>query len=549
MFNRIASKMNMRTAFYVLSAIILSCFISNQTLSQEPPCKGIATSKGLVNGVYLKESNICAFLGIPYAAPPLGELRFALPTEHEPWNAPLETVKIASQCPQTPSPMTDTSIPMNEDCLYLNIWAPVSIGSEKKPVMVFIHGGGFIVGSGGNSSYNGTNLSSMGDVIVVTVNYRLGVLGFLAHPAFADATGRTGNWGLYDQLAALRWVNQNIPNFGGDPGNVTLFGQSAGGMSVGLHLASPLSAGLFSKVAIHSGPPILLNISLDKGVATALDIASKLGCSEASSAASCLRSASIENILAKIPLGIFVMDTLEAQNKSFVVPIIDGAFIPEAPYSIFNNGGFNKDVIVMLGTTKDEASYFTMKKTLKTEKDFNDNLKMDIDNVAEALGVGLSGKPGDLEALFPVAHYPTVEKAYQDFICDAGFTCPTELLAEMILAHQPEVYRFYHTKDPVKMLNLGAFHGSELPYVFGNFGFMGQQFRSKDNLKLAKTAISLWSSFARTGAPSADSVPNWPKYDLTDRSYMILGDKIEIGASLKKEKCEPLSGFFKANME
>ena len=526
-------------------AVFIFYGFQGTAFSQDESCKGIPTTKGPINGVFLEDSKVCAFLGVPYAAPPLGKLRFALPAEHEPWAGPLEANKVSFQCPQTPSPMTDTNIPMNEDCLYLNVWQPVSGGGLKKPVMVFIHGGGFIVGSGGNEAYNGATLSGMGDVVVVTLNYRLGVLGFLAHQAFADKNGGTGNWGLYDQLAALRWVKENISNFGGDPDNVTLFGHSAGGMSVGLLLASPLSTGLFSKAILHSGPPILLNIPLEKAKADALVIARKLGCGDPAAAADCLRSLDSGKILKEVPLGIFVMDTAEAGKKFFVVPVIDGEIIPDSPYKIFREGKFNTSVTVMLGTTKDEAAYFTTKKKLKQEKDFKENFDLDISNVKETLGVGLAGKPGELEGMYPVSNYPSVEKAYQDFICDVGFTCPTELLGEMIARYQPNVYRFYHTKDPVRIFNWGAFHGSELPYVFGNFVMMGQKFRNKDNLKLSKTMISLWSAFARTGSPQAEGVPPWPKYDVENRSFMELGDKITVGNNLKRGKCEVMERVFR----
>lgn len=537
------------SAIGLFFALAVLCGFSRAAFAQSQPCRGVSTDKGVVNGVLLDGPDVCAFLGVPYAAPPLGELRFALPAEHTPWTEPRDAGKISAQCPQTPSPMTDTDIPMDEDCLYLNIWQPAGADAKNLPVMVYIHGGGFIVGSGGNAAYNGATLSGMGGVVVVTMNYRLGALGFLAHPAFAGANGRTGNWGLYDQLAALKWVKANIANFGGDPGNVTLFGQSAGGMSVGLQLASPLAAGLFQKVILHSGPPILINTSLAKGRADAQTVAAKLGCGEPATAAQCLRAVDAKTILEKVPLGIFIMDDGVTEEKYFLVPVVDGAIIPDSPYRIFRDGKFLTDVTVMLGTTSDEAAYFTMKKTLREEKDFERNLGLDIGGAAATLGVNLGGAPGTLEALYPISNYASVEKAYQGLICDVGFTCPTELLAGMIAKYQPKVYRFYHTKDPVKIFNWGAFHGAELPYVFGNFTMMGRTFKSKDNLKLAKIVIALWSSFARTGVPAAEGVPEWPLYDDAARSYMTLGDKIEIGANLRTEKCGVMMKLFDENFK
>lgn len=525
-----------------LQTLLFAGVLMTFALPARAACDNIQTDKGPVNGVLL-DDGACAFLGVPFAAPPVGELRFKRPVDHAPWTTPLAADKVGFQCPQVSSPMSDTSIPMNEDCLYLNVWRPEP-ASAPKPVMVFIHGGGFLVGSGGNATYNGATLAQRGDVVVVTINYRLGVLGFLAHPAFTGENGRTGNWGMYDQLAALKWVQKNIANFGGDPNNVTLFGHSAGSMSVGLHLASPLDAGLFKNAILHSGPPIVVNVGMDKASADGVEIARTLGCTDPATAKECLRSVSVDKILADVPLGIFVMDDGQGQ-KFFMSPVIDGEFIPDSPYKLFRDGKFNKDVTVFLGTTKDEAAYFTMSKTLKENSDFHKSLLIDINAVRDALGLDFAPDADMYEKMYPIDKYPSVAKAYQDFICDLGFTCPTEILGHLILKYNPNVYRFYHTKDPIKIFNWGAFHGADLPYVFGNFSMMGQNFKSKDNLKLAKIAIGYWSAIAWTGAPKVDGQPEWPRYDAEHGYYLEIGDNVGVGTNLKKDKCEPMENVFK----
>jgi len=545
------------TAKWMIRRILCRCFMllavitaaEGMAAAALEDCSGIDTNKGPVDGVKDEKSGVCSFLGVPYAAPPVGELRFELPAPHEPWAKPLAADTVGSQCPQEAGPMTDPDIPMDEDCLYLNVWSPEGSGGEKKPVMVFIHGGGFIVGSGGNAGYNGEVLAHRGDVVVVTMNYRLGVLGFMAHPAFSNEDGPIVNRGMYDQLAALEWVRDNISGFGGDPDNVTLFGQSAGGMSVGYHLVSPLSAGLFRNAAIHSGPPVLLNVTTEWAVEEGLKIAEKVGCGDPDTAAECLRAIAPEKFIESVPAGVFIMDDVSPDRKYFFQPVIDGKFLPDAPYKLLRDGKFNTDVHLMLGTTKDEASYFTLNKTLDTPEDFTKNYEADTAGVEYIFGLDLDDKAVDLRKFYPVSDYPGVSKAYQDFLCDVGFTCPIEVVAMLVSKYQPEVYRFYHRKAPFKIVSWGAFHGAELPYVFNYFTFMNQNFRSGDNMALSKKAIALWSAFAHTGSPQVKGLPEWPKYDAEKRQYLVLDDEIEVGEGLKKEKCDAVGEVLDANFE
>ncbi|HOO57262.1 MAG TPA: carboxylesterase family protein [bacterium] len=528
-----------RSITFAVVALVLAA-----TAAQAGPCDNISTASGPVSGTLLEKAGVCAYLGVPYAAPPVGDLRFRMPVEHDPWTEPLAADSISPQCPQVLTPMSDSEIPMDEDCLYMNIWQPVSEGGPK-PVMVFVHGGGFIIGTGGSSMYEGSTLARYGDVVVVNFNYRLGVFGFLAHPSLRTPDGISGNWGMYDQVAALEWVKKNISSFGGDPDNVTLFGQSAGGMSVGLHLSSPLSAGLFKNVMILSGPVLLINSGMEKAEKSGLKLAGYLGCDDPDTAAECLRNVDVDKIMNDLKLGIFVLDNAEADNMFFLAPVIDGKFMPDAPYKIFRDGKFNTDVNVVLGTTRDEAAYFTMNKTLREDADFLLNYEADMVSMETSFSIDLRVDPEKVNEMYPLSEYPSVEKAYQDLICDAGFTCATELLGELIVKYQPNVYRFYHTKDPIKIMNWGAYHGSELPYIFGNFKMMGRDFKSKTNMKLTQKVITLWSAYAKTGTMKADGLTDWPLYDLKNRSYMILGNDLEVGTNLKREKCAVMESEIK----
>jgi len=513
-------------------------------------CDGLPTAQGPVSGVLDDKSGVCSFLGIPYAAAPVGELRFKKPLEHAPWTEPLATVKVGNQCPQQAGPMTDADIPMSEDCLYLNVWQPAAARAGKKPVMVFIHGGGFVVGSGGNAAYNGATLAKFGDVLVVTLNYRLSVPGFMAHPALVEAGLDAFNRGLFDQLAALKWVKSNIAGFGGDPENITLFGQSAGGMSVGFHLVSPLDAGLFKNVGIHSAPAILLNVGKDWALAQGLEIAKRVGCADPATALTCLVNTPAEKFLEAAPPGIFIMDDASLGDKFFYQPVIDGEFIPDAPYRLLKEGRFNSDARVLILSTKDESSYFGLNKDLKTPEGFAATYSSDVKSIGRIFNLDFDIEPGKLAEVFSPSKFDSPKAAYDAFITDTGFTCTAEIMAELISARRPEVYRLFHAKSPFKIVaNWGAFHGSELPFLFSNFSFMKQNFRSKDNLALSKKTIELWSSFAHTGVPRAEGAPELPKYDASTRAYLTLDDELTLGSALKADECKVVAEVFEKSFK
>ncbi len=337
----------------------------------------VQTDAGVVIGLQTK--GVAEFLGIPYAAPPLGDLRFRPPQPHAPWSAPLQAKQFGSPCPQTDRLGSGST---NEDCLFLNVFAPLRDGDGQKagdrPVMVFIHGGSFSAGNGGvtpgGPDYTGTQIARQGGVVVVTMNYRLSLLGFLPAKAL-ESGGTSGNYGIEDQQMALKWVRDNIARFGGNPHDVTIFGQSAGGISVLYHLVSPGSAGLFQRAIIESSDdgatvPLAVGEQLYSGVVTSL-------CGQASDVAACLRDVPVQTFL-----------DLE-QGGVNGAPIIDGVVVPDLPTKLFASGMFNR-VPVIAGTTGNEGTYFITLATNAagrklTEADYTNTIAADFGANAKAI--------------------------------------------------------------------------------------------------------------------------------------------------------------------
>src|SRR5947209_4624122 len=313
----------------------------------------VDTTSGKLEG--LAEAGLQVFRGIPFAAPPVGELRLRAPRAVKPWTGVRPATEFGCWSPQN-SPATTLSgqLPgeQAEDCLSLNVWTPAA-DSARRPVLVWIHGGGFIGGSGAMNLYAGARLAARGDVVVVTVNYRLGILGFLAHPDLADsdaadgAAGATGNWGLLDQVAALRWVRDNIAGFGGDPDKVTVFGESAGGMSVSDLLAMPSTEGLFRRAIVQSGPPNA--VSMEKAEGITAKLLAELGVTSVAA----LRELPQQTLLD-------AQAKLVAERRSEglpLLPVVDEVTIPLAPQRAIA-AGVARDIELLIGTNRDEAKMF-----------------------------------------------------------------------------------------------------------------------------------------------------------------------------------------------
>ncbi|MFA6450713.1 MAG: carboxylesterase/lipase family protein [bacterium] len=528
------------------AAGILFAFATLARADGTADCANIQTDKGKVTGTADAKNSVCAYKSIPFAAPPLGELRFAPPAEHAPWAETLQAVNIGNECLQMPmSLMPSTKVTGNEDCLYLNVFHPMGAAAKSKPVMVFIHGGGFVYGSKNWPIYNGATLTSKGDVVVVTINYRLATFGFLVHPSLKDKDGYEGNYALLDQLAALKWVQKNIANFGGDPNNVTVFGESAGGISVGFLLLTPAAKGLFQKAIIESGPIIVLYDQKEKQEKQGLEIAKILGCEDPKTAAECLRAVPAERLIKDIPMNINPISDYESGMKFAFLPSIDGKFLPDTPEKMYSRGDFLRGIPVIIGSNADEASYFTMGAKVETQEAFEAVFEKNAELLNKSLGMNID--PKAVISKYPAAQYKGAHAIYNAIVRDVAFTCPTQMVAKWISKYQPDTYVYLFSKSPAEsgmFKDWGAFHGVELAFVFGNFEFLGMKFGSKSNSTLSNKVIAYWSTFARTGKLKVDGLPEWAPYSADKNNYLILDKEISEGFNYQKDACDLFESYF-----
>jgi para-nitrobenzyl esterase len=459
----------------------------------------VRTSMGPLRGMAAADYRL--FQGIPYAAPPVGALRWQPPRPAGRWSGMLDASKPGPQCMQDTSRDPQAGKPTDENCLTLNVWTPSPPrggGVDKRPVMVWIHGGGFVNGSG--DIYYSRWLASKGQIVVVTINYRLGALGFLAHPSLGPPN-EVGNYGLADQQAALRWVRDNIAVFGGDPRKVTIAGESAGGMSVCDHLVAPGSAGLFRAAIIHSAP-CQAQADLVTGRRHSMDYAASVGCRESTTTAACLRTLPATKL--DPPLWYFPIGDSDALSG----PVTGTAALPDGPVAAFAAGRAAR-VPVIIGVNHDEFTMFAALRYLKFGR-----------------GVDSAEYPHLLANIFGpdgaavLAHYPPdryggdVSLAYSAAVTDGVFACVADRLADSLArdapvytyefddAHAPAPDLFRHVPFPV-----GATHSLELRYLFNVDGAPpldpGQR-------ALSDQMISYWSQFVTNGAPKAPGRPAWP---------------------------------------
>ena len=491
--------------------------------------KPVQLDAGMVEGAAAEDPSVRVFRGIPYAAPPVGELRWKPPQPVAPWEGVRKAVTFSDACPQGPglAALLGEPLPtLNEDCLYLNIWTAAAKADAKLPVMVWIHGGGLTLGWGHQRGYDGTNFAKQG-VVLVSVNYRLGALGFLAHPLLsAEAGGKSGNYGLLDQVAALEWVRRNIAAFGGDPGNVTIFGESAGGTSVHALLASPHAKGLFHRAIAQSPWVTDSNYArLDEAlptVASAHDLGSRWAArfKEAKTAAA-LRAVPMEDVNAAQQVGYSVAVT------------IDGDFMPDHAANIFARGEQN-DVPVMAGTNTDEGTMFLEALPFRT---------------VEAYGTVIRSEFGDhaktILELYPATDAASLRSAKSQYITDLWFVQGVRnMLAGMAkVSSSGWHYHFSRVSPSVPMM--GAMHGMEIGYAFGNLPAEGVQ-PQDETLSAAMTRY--WVQFARSGDPNQEGLPEWPRYELKTDRHLELGDNIQAGANYRKDAVDKLNAVWAARM-
>jgi para-nitrobenzyl esterase len=465
----------------------------------------VTTSDGAVRGAAVPGSTVDAFLGLPYAAPPTGNLRWRPPQSPAQWRGVRDATSFAPSCPQNPTfnPFLPPG-PTSEDCLYLNVYTPTLRHDASRPVLVWIHGGALTEDAGRN--YDGSELAADG-IVVVTINYRLGALGFLAHPALASRPGGpAGNYGLMDQQAALRWVQANIGRFGGDPHNVTIAGESAGGLSVLAQLVSGGSHGLFQRAIIQSGSFAVNQQPLAAAEAAGEAFAAQVGCSDQT--AECLRHLPVSTLLAH-QSGVYIPGVVDGRvlTESIGTALADGQF---ARVPILNGTNYDEErIFVSFGHAISSGTNVMIPGSAVTAGSYQSD-------IAAVLGVP-AARAAAIAAEYPPAAYPSPAVAFSALVGDANFACPALRIDQWTSQRVPVfAYEFNDDSAPLRFTPplVGppvATHGSELQYLFDLPNAPVPGTLNADQEALAASMRAAWASFAASGNPGSAAVP-WPAF-------------------------------------
>jgi para-nitrobenzyl esterase len=447
------------------------------------------------------------FKGIPYAQPPLGTLRWHAPVPVSPWKGVRDAATFGAACTQKISTWNSQEAQGNrEDCLYLNVWTPEWPPKSPKPVMVWQHGGGNAAGAASVDYFDGASLSRRG-IILVTINYRLGLFGFFVHPGLTAESPHhsSGNYGLLDQVAALKWVAENISRFGGDPKNVALFGQSAGAIDTGYLLASPLSKGLVNRAIQESGPPIRGAVPLSKAEKQGVKFASAMKAPAGADAIKFLRS---------LPAADLQKAAISApgENAPMMGPVVDGWVLPTSAPLTFAKGQ-ELPVPLIIGNNAREQRGPSSTEELK--KAVAANFGGLAAKAEEFYGVAGSGK-GNNDPLYGPASI--------QFTADTKFRCGS--IAEAIWHSDQKLPVYEYQFDHAIAGRPATQHSAEVPYVFGNLlrgGFLGGPYVDADR-KISSDIQEYWTNFAKTGDPNGGGLPHWPKFDAAARVYLEFTD-------------------------
>ncbi len=484
--------------FTILAIAVFSC--------TKLPDGQVKVDGGIIQGVVTKDVTI--YKGIPFAAPPVGDLRWKAPQPVVPWEGVKQTTEYAPAAMQPGNPVSGKS----EDCLYLNVWTPAKSANEKLPVLVWIYGGGFSFGSTSDPTHDGEQLARKG-VVLVSIAYRVGQLGFLAHPELSaeNPENVSGNYGLLDQIAGLAWIKNNIAAFGGDPEKVTIFGESAGGISVSMLCASPLAKGLFHGAISQSGgsfgptrPTTYPGENMKDLQQAEQEGVAYLERAGVSSIAE-LREIEADDL----PLGM---------GMGGAWPIVDGYVIPDDQYLMYEAGNYN-DVPVLIGYNSDEGLSFPLG---RTPEEYVEGVKNRFGPHAD-----------DLLAAYPVGE-TSVPRSARNLMRDAAFGWHTWAWAELqSTTGQSEVYLYYFDQHPERpedspIFDHGTPHGVDVPYVFMNLDPNSERV-SESDLAISETMGTYWTNFAKYGHPNGEGVPEWPAYSRENPVVMYLGPDAYLG--------------------
>ena len=501
----------------VSSGLMLIGALCNPTLATAAASKDFSivnTENGSVEGTIEKDHR--RFLGIPFAAPPVGDLRFVAPQPVKSWHGVRKATHFGHSCPQG-------TMYTDEDCLYLNVFTPYPLSNKPLPVMVWIYGGAYVMGSA--ATYPPVKIATEGNVIAVAMNYRVGAFGFLAHPALAAESDASGNYGLLDQQAAITWVKRNARAFGGDPNNITIFGESAGGASVCAQLTSPAMAGQFQKAIIESGPCYMVK-PRDVAEAYGQNIASENGCPTTADAAAadCLR---------KLPVSAFAVPGTEiigntgggslADPNAFpYTPTTGTSVLPLDPPTALATGQFNH-VPVIVGSNHDEMRLFTA-----VAFDLLKGAPITADQYPSLIQTTYTSNAAAVLSQYPLTSYATPDLAFSALSTDSVFSCPT-LSGRQSLAQNGNVTYAYEFADENTSLpvlkradlagfpeGLGATHGSEVPFLFPI------AYLNPAQKRLSHQMIGYWTHFAETGNPNFSGAPAWPQFDTSQNNLLSL---------------------------
>jgi para-nitrobenzyl esterase len=485
----------------VLIAIFLISAFAPLAVSQVQTAK---VTGGEVQGVVA--DSVASFKGIPFAVPPVNDLRWKAPQVAKAWAGIRKADNYAPGCMQDPSmiKMVGASVSAAEDCLYLNVWTAAKTAGEKRPVMVWIHGGAFVGGMTGTPMFDGTKFAQKG-VVLVSIAYRLGVFGFMAHPELSRESGKgSGTYGIQDMIAGLQWVKNNIAQFGGDPSCVTIFGESAGGIAVGMLSAAPAAKGLFQRAISESGgsfaPPRISNEAgqnvptLKLAESNGESFLKKLGAADIKAA----RALAAEQIQKAAGDGM-------GSGSSFW-PVADGNILPGDPYELYEKGRFN-DTPILVGTNSNEGGLFSRGPV--TSAAFEQQIRS---GYGERADIILRAYPHSTDA--------EASRASADVFREFAFAWPTWAWARMQSQKGKGKAFVYYYDHRTPASPDGANHAAEVTYVFGNLGSPGGA-PSPEDLALSALIRSYWINFARTGDPNGSGRPQWLAFTEKDQKVMF----------------------------
>lgn len=499
-------------------------FLSSVSVSYSQMALTVQLPDGRLEGI--RKDGVTAYFGIPYAQAPVGNLRWKEPQPVKRWKGVLVANHFGHRAPQRNSykDMIFRSDSSSEDCLYLNVWTPAKSGNEKLPVLVYFHGGGLSSGDGSEERYDGASMAMKG-IVSVTVNYRLGIFGFFAHPLLTKESSHhaSGNYGFLDQLAALRWIKANIAFFGGDPIKVTIAGQSAGSISVSAHMASPLSKGLFRSAIGQSGSILgsLVPISLAKAESNGARFAEAIGCKTLAD-------------LRKMSAGQLATLSIKEEVPYFD-PVIDGYFFPQSPVKIYATG-LQVDVPLLAGWTSAEVTYqYLLRNDSATITDYKSKLRQ-----------LYNGKADEVLQFYPAATKEEMVRSATDLASDrfiaygtwkwidlhgktSGSTVYRYLFAKSLPSGNDTIYK-------ATSVLLGAPHSSDIEYALGNLSKSKLHYWTAADDSVSQLMQSYFVNFIKNGNPNGTNLPNWPGLQSSIPKVMVFGtvSKAEGEKNLKR---------------